>query len=80
MNLKSYIATERGNATKLAAALGILPSFLSQMASGERAITAERAAALEKYTDGAITRRETHPDTWQDIWPELVNATTKAGV
>ena len=71
MNLKTYITTERGNATKLASALGIPLSFLSQMASGDRAITAERASAIEKHTNGAITRQETHPTTWQAIWPEL---------
>lgn len=73
MNLKTYFTTKRGNATKLALDLGIPLSFLSQMASGERAITAERASALEKHTGGAVTRQETHPDTWQGIWPELVN-------
>ena len=71
MQLKTYIETQRGRATDLAKELGIPLSYLSQMASGERGITSARASAIEKHTDGLVTRKDTHPDTWRDIWPEL---------
>lgn len=74
MNLKTYIQAERGNATALAQALGIPASFLSQMASGDRAITPERAARIEVLTTGQVKRWDSRPNDWHDIWPELVEA------
>lgn len=74
MQLRAYIQSERGNATTLAEALGIPLSYLSQMSSGERAVTAERASAIELHTRKAVTRQDLRPDDWQAIWPELINA------
>ncbi len=72
MNLKTYLSTlERGGATQLADALGVSISFLSQMASGAAAISPERCVAIEKSTDGAVTRKDLRPDGWHLIWPEL---------
>lgn len=76
MQLKAYIQSERGNATALADALGIPLSYLSQMSSGERAITAERASAIELHTQKAVTRQDLRPDDWQAIWPELIKVDT----
>jgi DNA-binding transcriptional regulator YdaS (Cro superfamily) len=78
MNLKQYMQAEKGNATKLAAALGIPLSFLSQMASGNRTVSPERASAMELASEGQITREELRPDDWQLIWPELVKRRRKA--
>lgn len=74
MDLKTYIQSERGKATALAEALGIQLTYLSQMSSGGRAVTPERASAIERATAGAVTRRDLRPDDWQAIWPELVGA------
>ena len=30
--------------------------------------------AIERATDGAVTRRDLRPDDWHLIWPELVTA------
>ena len=71
MNLKSYIAQgERGIAAALAAALGISPSYLSQMAGGS-SISPERCVAIEQATNGAVARKDLRPDDWEKIWPEL---------
>lgn len=73
MNLKTHLATlERGGATRLADALGVSISFLSQMASGSAAISPARCVSIEQATDGAVTRQELRPDDWAAIWPELV--------
>lgn len=74
MHLKAYIQSERGKATALADALGIPLSYLSQMASGNRAITAERASDIERFTGGVVTRKEMFPSKWQRIWPELTKS------
>lgn len=56
--------------------LGVVPSFVNKMASGERPIPFEHGAAIDAFTAGAVSRRDMFPDDWQRIWPEL--ATTPA--
>lgn len=72
MNLKEFISTsERGTAKRLAAFLGVSPSYLSQMASGESSISERRCVLIERFSSGKLSRRDLRPDDWQDIWPEL---------
>jgi DNA-binding transcriptional regulator YdaS (Cro superfamily) len=74
MDLKTYIATApRGTAAKLAAALGISPSYLSQLSSGASPISPERCVAIEQETNGAVTRKDLRPKDWRLIWPELID-------
>jgi DNA-binding transcriptional regulator YdaS (Cro superfamily) len=76
MDLKTYIATApRGTAAKLAAALGISPSYLSQLSSGVSPISPERCVAIERETGRAVTRKDMRPSDWHLIWPELIDAT-----
>lgn len=73
MNLKNYLSTlERGGASRLAESLGVSISYLSQMASGDTAISPARCVAIEQATGGAVTRLDLRPDDWASIWPELV--------
>ena len=71
MNLKTFISAERGRATKLARHLGVSTSYLSQMASQNSPISPERSLAIELFSEGLVPRRETLPERWQNIWPEL---------
>jgi DNA-binding transcriptional regulator YdaS (Cro superfamily) len=73
MTLSEYIKARRGNATKIALALGISLSYLSQMAAGTVSISPERCVRIWQITDGAVTRRDLRPADWWLIWPELVN-------
>lgn len=74
MDLKTYISTgERGTAAKLAAALKVSPSYLSQMSAGSSPISPERCVAIERATGGKVTRKDLRPTDWQLIWPELEN-------
>lgn len=74
MDLKTYISNSpRGTASGLAKALSISPSYLSQMASGLAPISPERSVAIERATDGAVSRRELRPEDWQRIWPEMAD-------
>lgn len=74
MDLKTYIASERGAAKKLAETLGISPSYLSQLIKGSSPISPERAVEFERATAGAVTRRDLFPGNWERIWPELATA------
>lgn len=72
MKLETYLAKlPRGGKARFARQLGIAPSGLSRLLSGDRPITPSRALAIEKATAGAVTRKDTRPDDWIDHWPEL---------
>lgn len=79
MNLKSYISSGYGKAKELAAEIGVNPSFLSQMAGGDRAVSPEYAVAIERATKGAVKRKDLRPDDWERIWPELSKEPAKEG-
>ena len=62
MNLKAYIDQQRGRASSLGRALEITPVLVSQWASGQRQVPAERCPEIEKATLGAVTCEELRPD------------------
>lgn len=71
MKLNEYISSARGNSASLSKSIVISMSYLSQMASGEAAISPQRCVLIERATNGQVTRQELRPNDWQDIWPEL---------
>ena len=62
MELKTYIEQERGQASRLARAIGINSVLISQWASGVRQVPAERCPAIERATNCAVTCEELRPD------------------
>lgn len=70
MQLKDYLSKRRGNATSLAEKLSVSISFLSQMASGNAAISPRRAIEIERFTEGQVSRADCLPNEWPHIWPE----------
>lgn len=74
MNLPDYVRSNPGAGNRLAAALGISPSYLSQMSTGHRPIPVITAVQIEELTDGAVRRWDMFPATWHRIWPELMRA------
>lgn len=60
-----------GSQTALADALGVTQQTVSNWLKGG-VIRPEHCSAIERFTAGAVTRRDLRPDDWQDIWPELV--------
>jgi len=71
MDLKTYISSERGRATALAAELGVSLSYLSQLAAGTAPLSPKRCVKIESATGGEVTRQELLPNDWRDTWPEL---------
>ncbi|WP_186084872.1 transcriptional regulator [Burkholderia gladioli] len=59
-----------GSATRLANSLGVTKAAVSQWK--RLGVPIHHCVAIERATDGAVTRRDLRPDDWQDIWPELV--------
>jgi DNA-binding transcriptional regulator YdaS (Cro superfamily) len=71
VDLLTFIKSERGNASRLAASIGVSLSHLSQMSTGTTAISPKRCVQIEEATGGGVTRQDLRPDDWVDIWPEL---------
>ena len=79
MQLNKYLREqEYGSAVKLAKEVGVSPVQVHMWRKGKRTVPVARAAAIEKATNGAVTRRDLRPDDWQDHWPELASATEGA--
>jgi DNA-binding transcriptional regulator YdaS (Cro superfamily) len=37
----------------------------------QRGVPIEHCSAIEKATNGTVTRKQLRPNDWQKIWPEL---------
>lgn len=80
MDLDSYLSQPGVTATGLAAELGINPDQIRQWRHryAARYPSPANCVAIERATNGLVTRRDLRPDDWQDIWPELAS-TQKEG-
>ena len=70
MKLLDYVKT-RATQRELATKLQITPVLINQWANAKRPIPPERCVAIERATNGEVTRPELRPDDWESIWPEL---------
>lgn len=72
MNLKDWAHKERGRQAALAAFLGVPAPNVSCWVMGVKSPSIKTAVAIENFTEGQVSRREIFPDSWGDIWPELI--------
>ena len=78
MQLQEHLKLSgRGSKAVLARAIGVHPPDLSDWLSGKRAVPVHHCVAIERATEGAVSRRDLRPHDWQDIWPELVQPTSQ---
>lgn len=75
--LQAYFAEGRGNAIRLARAIGVSGGFLTQVAAGRRPCPPKVAVRIETELQGKVTRQDLLPD-WREVWPELAGATSMA--
>lgn len=61
-----------GSQTKLGEALGVTQQNISYWKKA--GVPVEYGAAMELASNGAVTRKEMWPDSWQKYWPELAQA------
>lgn len=73
MNLSDYFAQGRSRRRELAAALGMSPEYLWQLASNwkGRKASPDLARRIEDATGGQVTRSDLRPDIWptEDLQP-----------
>ena len=78
MTLAEYI--KHNSRTKLASDIGVSTGMISQWLNNTRPIAIGRCVAIEKATEGQVTRKELRPDDWAIIWPELLVETQKTSL
>jgi DNA-binding transcriptional regulator YdaS (Cro superfamily) len=71
MELTKYL--EKSSQTSFAELLGVSQGAVWQWASGKTPPSPEKALAIERATNGEVTRRELRPDDFWRIWPDLAN-------
>jgi DNA-binding transcriptional regulator YdaS (Cro superfamily) len=72
MNLKEYFSDPDRKQADLAALLDCNPAQVSQWVNDEnRKPDARNCLAIERVTNGLITRQELRPEDYWLIWPDL---------
>jgi DNA-binding transcriptional regulator YdaS (Cro superfamily) len=71
--LIEWLNAVSGRRIRLAVHLGVKPPVVSEWVTSKRSVPMVHAAAIEKFTGGAVTRRELFPETYAHIWPELAD-------
>ena len=70
MDIMTYLDTKQITQSAFASSLGISPGLVYQWVKGLRPIAPGQCVAIERLTEGAVTRRDLRTD-WREIWPEL---------
>jgi len=60
-----------GGVGRLATALGVGQSVVSNWRARGTLLEAKHCVAIERLTQGAVTRQQMRPADWWEIWPEL---------
>jgi DNA-binding transcriptional regulator YdaS (Cro superfamily) len=63
-----------GGVTKLAEAIGVGQSVVSNWKKRNSVIEAGLCTKIEIVTNGRVTRKDLRPNDWQTIWLELADA------
>jgi DNA-binding transcriptional regulator YdaS (Cro superfamily) len=68
MNLLKYLEVKSISQSDFAKSIEVSPGMLNQWLSGHRPIAPAKCIAIERATDGLVTRQDLRAD-WEDIWP-----------
>lgn len=72
MDIKTYLGSlDADSRESLASKLRTTPGHLRNVGYGYRPCSPEIATALERHTDGVVSREECRPDDYWLIWPDL---------
>lgn len=77
MDLREFTTSlPHGGVTVMAAAIGVTPVYLSQLAARQdgREPGPELCVRIESYSGRMVRRWDMRPMDWHLIWPELIGA------
>lgn len=64
-----------GGLTAMAKLLGVKPPTVYQWKCGDRPVPIQFCKKIQMATSDEVTCKDLRPNDWQDIWPELLEAT-----
>lgn len=68
MTLAEYFATlPRGAKSDMAREIGISQTWMALLIAGTHVPSAEVCVGIERYTNGAVTRKELRPDLFGEL-------------
>lgn len=70
MKLQNYLS-RKGMTSWLARKIGAHTPDVSDWKNGNRKVPVIYCVAIERATNGQVTRKDLRPDDWHMIWPEL---------
>jgi DNA-binding transcriptional regulator YdaS (Cro superfamily) len=73
MNLSDFLKDPMNTQVDLAQKVGVSQSMISQISNGSRPCPIPTCVAIEKATNGQVTRQDLRPEDWEQIWPELAD-------
>jgi DNA-binding transcriptional regulator YdaS (Cro superfamily) len=71
MKLSDYLSANELSQQQFAVLLGVSQGMVHQWIKGLAPVAPQKAVLIEQKTGGAVSRKDTHPDDWHLIWPEL---------
>ena len=58
---------------RFVASCGTSEGYLRKASSVGALLREKLCTRIERYSDGAVSRKALRPDDWQEIWPELAD-------
>lgn len=72
MELRTYLdAAPRGTAAAIAKAVEVSAVMVTQWANKEKPVPVARCLAIERATEGKVTRCDLRPEDYWEHWPDL---------
>lgn len=77
MQLAEYFNDkQRGEKARLAKQIGVHATDLSDWISGARSVPTRHCLAVERATNGSVSRKDLRPGDFHLFWPELSDLAT----
>lgn len=71
MKLNEYLDKQEISQSSFATKIGVTQGMVYQWLTRSRPVSPEKCVAIEKETNGKVSRKDLRPDDWELIWPEL---------
>ena len=71
MKLNEYLDKHEISQSSFATKIGVTQGMVYQWLTRSRPVSPEKCVAIEKETNGKVSRKDLRPDDWELIWPEL---------